>query len=382
MREFFRSVWSEPRAPHPPRRVRMDWGLLAAFAVVGLLEATFRSDLPWRAASLVVGVGLLPTLLWRRTRPLRMVVIAFGLVTAMKLAALAAGSEPPGLHTMAYLLLLPYALFRWGTGREATLGLSIVAAAASFDLISTGAGIGDVIGGSAVLSSTMALGAAVRYRDRVRLRELDEAKLAERERLARDLHDTVAHHVSAIAIRAQAGLAAAPTRPEAPVDALRVIADEASRALGEMRTMVRLLRRDEPAELAPGPRFSDIERLASPSATGPSVDVKLTGDLDSLPSSVAAAIFRIAQESITNARRHARQATRVEVDVTADDASVRLRVTDDGHAVQARPSASRGYGLIGMIERAELLGGTCHAGPGPQRGWTVMAVLPRNGRST
>ncbi|WP_437958283.1 sensor histidine kinase [Sorangium sp. So ce119] len=382
MREFFRSVWSEPRAPHPPRRVRMDWVLLAAFAAVGLLEATFRSDLQWRAASLVVGVGLLPTLLWRRTRPLLMVVIAFGLVTAMKIAALAAGSEPPGLHTMAYMLLLPYSLFRWGTGREAILGLSIVAAAASFDLISTRAEIGDIIGGSAVLSSTMALGAAVRYRDRVRLRELAEAKLAERERLARDLHDTVAHHVSAIAIRAQAGLAAASARPEAPVDALRVIADEASRALGEMRTMVRFLRRDEAAELAPSPQIADIERLASPSAAGPSVEVKLTGSFDGLPSSVSAAIFRIAQESITNARRHARRATRIEVDVTADDASVRLRVTDDGHAVHARHSASRGYGLVGMIERAELLGGTCHAGPGPQRGWTVTAVLPRNGRST
>ncbi|XXY28902.1 histidine kinase [Sorangium sp. So ce233] len=311
-----------------------------------------------------------------------MVAIAFGLVTAMNVAALAAGSASPGLHTMAYLLLLPYALFRWGTGREAILGLSIVAASASVDMISTQAKMGDIIGGSAVLSSTMALGAAVRYRDRMRLRELDEAKLAERERLARDLHDTVAHHVSAIAIRAQAGLAAAAARPEAPVDALRVIADEASRALGEMRAMVRLLRRDEPAELAPSPRVSDIERLASPSTTGPSVDVKLTGNLDSLPSSVSAAIFRIAQESITNARRHARHATRIEVDVTADDATVRLRVTDDGHAVQARHAGSRGYGLIGMIERAELLGGTCHAGPGPQRGWTVTAVLPRNGRST
>ncbi|XXS76524.1 histidine kinase [Sorangium sp. So ce131] len=356
--------------------------ILAAFAVIGCLEAAFRSDLPWRAASLFIGVGLLPTLLWRRTRPLLMVVIAFGLVTAKNIAALVAGSGSPGLHAMAYLLLLPYSLFRWGTGREATIGALILAAAASVGMISTQAKPGDIVGGFAVVLSSMALGAAVRYRDRVRLRELDEAKLAERERLARDLHDTVAHHVSAIAIRAQAGLAAASARPEAPVDALRVIADEASRALGEMRTMVRILRRDEPAGLAPSPRVSDIERLAGASAAGPSVEVKLTGSFDDVPSSVSAAIFRLAQEAITNARRHARHATRIDVDVTADGASVRLRVTDDGHVVRARHPASRGYGLVGMIERAELLGGTCHAGPGPERGWTVTAVLPRNGRST
>ncbi|XXT40404.1 histidine kinase [Sorangium sp. So ce513] len=360
----------------------MDWVLVAAFAVIGSLEAAFRSDLPWRAASLIVGVGLLPTLLWRRTRPLLMVVLAFGLVTVVKIAALVAGSGSPGLHAMAYMLLLPYALFRWGTGREATLGLPVIAASASFELISKRAGIGDVIGGSAVLLSCMALGAAARYRARVRLRELDEAKLAERERLARDLHDTVAHHVSAIAIRAQAGLAAASARPEAPVDALRVIADEASRALAEMRTMVRLLRRDEPAGLAPSPRVSDIERLASQSAAGPPVEVKLTGSFDDVPSSISAALFRLAQESVTNARRHARHATRIDVEVTADSAFLRLRVTDDGHRVRDRHPASPGYGLIGMIERAELLGGTCHAGPGPERGWTVTAVLPRNGRST
>ncbi|WP_437683458.1 sensor histidine kinase [Sorangium sp. So ce131] len=382
VRESLRSVWSEPRAPHSPRRTRTDWVILAAFAVIGCLEAAFRSDLPWRAASLFIGVGLLPTLLWRRTRPLLMVVIAFGLVTAKNIAALVAGSGSPGLHAMAYLLLLPYSLFRWGTGREATIGALILAAAASVGMISTQAKPGDIVGGFAVVLSSMALGAAVRYRDRVRLRELDEAKLAERERLARDLHDTVAHHVSAIAIRAQAGLAAASARPEAPVDALRVIADEASRALGEMRTMVRILRRDEPAGLAPSPRVSDIERLAGASAAGPSVEVKLTGSFDDVPSSVSAAIFRLAQEAITNARRHARHATRIDVDVTADGASVRLRVTDDGHVVRARHPASRGYGLVGMIERAELLGGTCHAGPGPERGWTVTAVLPRNGRST
>ena len=91
------------------------------------------------------------------------------------------------------------------------------------------------------------------------------------------------------------------------------------------------------------------------------------------------AIYRLAQEAVTNARRHARHATRIEVRVAADDTSVRLRVSDDGDTGPMRPNAAPGYGLIGMIERVDLLGGPCEAGPNPDRGWTVTAVLPRTG---
>jgi len=107
------------------------------------------------------------------------------------------------------------------------------------------------------------------------------------------------------------------------------------------------------------------------------VAVEIAGDVDDLPPPVAAAVYRLAQESVTNARRHARHATRIEVSVAADDASVRLRVSDDGDTGAGRPAAPPGYGLIGMRERADLLGGVCEAGPGPVRGWTVTAVLPR-----
>ena len=97
------------------------------------------------------------------------------------------------------------------------------------------------------------------------------------------------------------------------------------------------------------------------------------------PPSIGSAIYRLAQESVTNARRHARHVTRIEVRVTADDTAVRLRVSDDGEPGLVRPAVSPGYGLAGMIERAGLLGGTCEAGPNPGRGWTVTAVLPRGG---
>jgi signal transduction histidine kinase len=179
-----------------------------------------------------------------------------------------------------------------------------------------------------------------------------------------------------MAIRAQAGIAVSQTRPDAAVDALRVIEAEAARALTEMRTMVRALRRAQPADLAPSPGIADIERLASRSQPGPAVDVEVLGDLDDLPSPVGTAIYRLAQESVTNARRHARHATRIEVRVEADARSVRLRVSDDGETGSVRPG---GFGLAGMAERAGLLGGTCAAGPDPGRGWTVTATLPRTG---
>jgi signal transduction histidine kinase len=350
-----------------------DWVLVGVLLPTIVLEGALRPDLTSRVFSTVVVAGLALTLLWRRTQPLLMVAIAFGLAAA----ALLVNDAPLQLHSMAFLIILPYALFRWGSGREAVIGMAIILANDLFSWNWHYPGAGDAIAGFAVLSLAAALGAALRYRARARLRELDQVKLVERERLARDLHDTIAHHVSAIAIRAQAGLATAATRPEAAGEALRVIELEASRALAEMRGLVRMLRRDEPAQWAPAPRIADLEQLAGSARGGPPVDVAIAGDVEDLPATVAGAIYRLAQESVTNARRHARHATRIEVRVQADDRAVSLRVSDDGDPADAGTPASPGYGLIGMIERTELLGGTFEAGPAVGRGWTVTAVVPR-----
>ncbi|MBG0827395.1 sensor histidine kinase [Planomonospora sp. ID67723] len=379
MHPLIRSLWNEPRPPDPPLRVWRDWVLVGALVPIAVLEGVLRPDLPWRVVSVAVTVGLVPTLLWRRTRPLLVVAIVFGTTS---LAPLVTGGESPETYTMVYLLILVYSLFRWGSGREAAIGLSVMLVAVFLSIVSGRLVSADAVASFAVVFSAVALGVAFRYRAGARMRELDQVKLLEREQLARDLHDTVAHHVSAMAIRAQAGLATAASRPDAAAEALHVIEAEAARALAEMNTMVRVLRQNRPADLAPGRRITDLGQLASRGQSGPSVDVEISGDLDDLPPSVGAAIYRLAQESITNARRHARHATRIEVRVSADDTSVHLRVSDDGDSGLIRQAASPGYGLIGMIERADLLGGTCVAGPGPDRGWTVTAVLPRTGAAT
>jgi signal transduction histidine kinase len=352
--------------------------LAAAFALGSVLEGLLQHNVPYRAVTIILTVGLTPTLLWRRTNPLPMLVIAF-LVDG--LAPLATGGVPPSLGTMVYFLALPYALLRWGSGRDVVRGCLVLAAKVAVWVIAGFSTPGDELAELAILTITVAVGTAMRYRARARARELDHAKLLERERLARDLHDTVAHHVSAMAIRAQAGLAMSASQPEAAPEALRLIEAEASRALAEMRAMVRLMRRDQPAELAPNPSIADLGELAARPRTGPVVDVLMHGDIGTVPPSVGAAIYRLAQESVTNARRHARHATRIEVHVAADEAAVRLRVSDDGEGAHPRVPGAPGYGLVGMAERAGLLGGTCEAGPNPDRGWTVTAVLPRAGAS-
>ena len=258
-------------------------------------------------------VGLAPTLLWRRTHPFAVVAVAFG-VSAVVDVGLIIGDEPAlDMYTMIYFLLLPYALFRWASGREVLAGLAIILVAATTGVLPELDRVGDLIGGAAVLMTSMALGVTARSQHEHRQRRLEQVKAEERVGLARELHDTVAHHVSAIAIQAQAGRALAASRPAASVEALEVIEAEASRALAEMRAMVRVLRNQEPADYAPQPGVADLERLAGAPTTGPRVEVKLSGDLATLEAAVDAAVFRIAQEAVTNALRHARNATLVEV---------------------------------------------------------------------
>jgi signal transduction histidine kinase len=375
------SLWSEPRAPAPPARVWRDWVLVAVLVPTAVLEGVLREDLAWRGVALVLGVAVVVLLLWRRTSPLVVVAAAFGALAAVGVAEFFGADEPVGLYTTLCVVLFPYSLFRWGSGREASIGLLIILVAYFVGVAGDFTGVVDALVAGVFLLFPAALGASVRYRATSRLREIDQVKLREREQLARELHDTVAHHVSAIAIQAQAGRTVAPSNPDAAVRALEVIEEAASRTLAEMRTMVSALLEGEEPDLAPQRGVADIERLARNAAHGPCVDVELSGDLDELRPSVGAAMYRLAQESITNALRHARHATRIDVYVAGEDDCVRLTVRDDGDPSSAVRSSS-GYGIVGMTERATLLGGTVEAGPGPGKGWTVNAVLPRAGSGT
>ena len=379
MPTWLRSFWSEPAIAGAPRRVWRDWALVAILLPLCFVEVFVRPDIPLRWPSFAAAIVGVPMFLWRRTHPLRAVAVVFGAAIALDIPWLIGGGDAPGLYTMGYVLLLPYSLFRWGSGRQALIGLGVMMVAATIGLVFDYSVPSEAITGFLIFFSAVALGVAMRYRTGARASKLDEIRALEREELARDLHDTVAHHVSAIAIRAQAGLAVAPSDPTAALDALRVIDAEASRTLAEMRTIVRGLRRGQQAEMAPLPQIADVPGLAVTTPGGPPVHVELQGDPADVPAPIATAAYRLVQESITNARRHASRASRIDVVVCTSDFAVTVEVTDDGEGASADRNA--GFGIAGMIERAERLGGTCTAGPRDGRGWAVTAVLPLGGVS-
>ena len=369
-----RSLWAEPRVADPPARGWRDWVLVGVLMVTALLEGVLRDDIAWRPFATIVAVGLAPVLLWRRTHPLACVLVGWGTAMALGLATLAGGPPHVGLNTMIYVLVLVYAVVRWGSGREIVIGLVVVGVAAVIGTVADATGPADVIGGFGIVVAAAAGGAAFRYRAESWRRALEQVRSQERVGLARELHDMVAHHVSAIAVQAQAGRAMAGQRPEVALDALSAIEGEASRTLAEMRAMVRVLRDGAPAEYAPQPGVADLASLARRDPV-PVVDVEVPDDLDELPLQVDAAVYRLAQEALTNALRHARNASRVEIRVAECAGGLRLRVTDDGQTDPVR-STSHGFGLLGMTERVELLGGTLRAGPAPEGGWAVDAELP------
>ncbi|CAN5630807.1 histidine kinase [soil metagenome] len=376
---LLRSLWAEPAVVDPPPRTWRDWALFGVLVPAALLEGLLRSDVIWRPVAIVMAVGFLLTLLWRRSHPFAATALAFGTATVVTLAGLLAGAGGTvGLHTSAAVLLLPYAQFRWGSGRRSAQALAIIMLAAITGTIEDYTGVAAAIGGFVILLFAVTMGALVRHLTESRQRGLDDVKRREREQIARELHDTVAHHVSAIIIQAQAGRTVADTRPDAAVAALDSIEEEASRTLNEMRSIVGSLRQ-HPADLAPQPRVRDIVRLAANAAGPVAIDVQLDGDVTELIPAVDTAVYRLAQEAITNARRHARGATRIDVSVATHDDLVRLTVRDDGQAPAKRRAPTPGYGLVGMSERVMLLGGTFHAGPDPGGGWVVAVELPARG---
>ncbi|MFD0151126.1 sensor histidine kinase [Streptomyces sp. NPDC055721] len=376
LRDDLRTLWTEPRPPDAPARVWRDWALLAASLGAVALEATLRENVVWRPVAVVFAVWLCLLPLWRRTRPLAMVTLGFGSVILLQLASLvAAPREHVGLDTSVVVLVLVYALPRWGSGREIVLGSAVILTTFALGVVADDTPAAEQVGGFVFLWLPGLIGAAVRFWGTARERQLEQLRSREREQLARELHDTVAHHVSAMVIIAQAGRVLAGTDPSAAVEALEGVEEEGARTLEEMRAMVAALRdRGAGAELAPPAGVADLERLVRTPGGRLRVDLGLDGELDALPPAVDAAVYRIVQESVTNALRHAVDATEVVVRVAAERHTVRVSVRDNGR----RTGRGRdGYGLTGLRERATLLGGTLRAGPGTDRGWHVEAELPR-----
>jgi signal transduction histidine kinase len=206
-----------------------------------------------------------------------------------------------------------------------------------------------------------------------------EAVIAERLRIARDVHDQVAHAIGVIAIQAGAGRRVIATRPDQAGEALAAIEETSRETLAGLRHTVGALREAEPARaarpaaLGPHPGLASLDWLvASTRDAGVVADVRWSGDRRQLPADVDTCAFRIIQEAVTNVVRHS-GTSRCLVRVSQRPCEVSIEVTDDGHG--GAPGRS-GYGITGMRERAELLRGQFSAGPRPEGGFRVAALLP------
>jgi signal transduction histidine kinase len=215
-------------------------------------------------------------------------------------------------------------------------------------------------------------GVVLRMRDRVRAiaaaAAADRARSEERLDMARELHDVVAHYVTGMLVQAQAALVVAEADQAKACSLLPGIVDGGTDALGAMRAMVRTLRAGG-AAAATGDLTADLRQAVEKSGLPVRASIELDGDVRP---ELARSVLRLVQEALTNVRKHARDATDVEVDVRRTTAAILLSVVDNG---TGRPAHSSGFGLVGMRERVDELGGRFFAGPTGD-GWLVTAELP------
>jgi signal transduction histidine kinase len=288
-----------------------------------------------------------------------------------------------------------YALYLVATTRRRQLGRSAVivggASTAGAALLTvtggqhyTGGTLAvQLLFGLLVLGATWAAGTAVRERReslrRTIVQAAEQAKVEERMRIARDIHDVVTHSVGLIAIKAGVANHVIATHPEEAREALTVIEDISRGALRDMRATLKVLRRehvDQQQDLQPVRGLSDLPSLVhTAEAAGVSVDLR-SDCAEEPPDGVALTAFRIVQEALTNVVKHAAP-TRCLVSVTAQDGVLTIDVTDDGPGPGHRPNVPGGsMGLVGMKERAVAHGGTLTAGPRSGAGFRILATLP------
>ncbi len=353
--------------------VLVPWGV-GVFLVLIVLDWADGS----RPAALVVlafalAVVQAAALRWRRRRP--------ELVTAVVLAGAL------GLQLLIPETVLPFAGF-FAVGslaaarspRVSLVGLAGLELVAATNFLT--ATVADTLFTMACGVGAWALGEAARGR-RVAIEEAARRAVSEEQaRVARELHDVVAHTVSVIVVQAAAADEVFDARPDQAREALRSIERAGREAMGELRRVLSAVRPEDGADAAPAdpappqPGLDRIDDLAAPlRAGGLQVVVRREGDAAALPPGIELSAYRIVQEALTNTLRHAR-ATRAEVTLRYRADALEVDVRDDGRAGPASTGVAGGRGLVGMRERAALLGGTLEAGRLERGGFRVHARLP------
>jgi signal transduction histidine kinase len=363
-------------------------GLLALATVV--LPAT--SSLSYDGVSAVAGLLLTVPLAWRRRAPVpaAAVVVAGGLLELVLVDTFMAANVAVPLMVYALAAYGP----RWAGRAGLSVGLvgALLAALRYFPALG-GALVVNVAGISVTVIAAWALGDLRRARmqrlaaleERARLLELERdqemrlAATAERTRIAREMHDVVAHSLSVVIAQADGGRYAGKADPQAAVGALEAIAATGRQALTDMRALLGVLRDGGGQEYAPQPAVDAVPALVDDvRASGLDVDLIVEGAPRPLPAGPSLATYRIVQESLTNVLKHAGPAARAWVRLHWRPDALELSVLDDGRGAAAAVATgdAPGHGLIGMRERAQLHGGHLEAGPRTDGGFGVHASLP------
>ena len=356
-------------------------------AAVLLAWALF--DVPWwwrppghgGSAPVILGVIVLAAaqsvpFLWRRQQPAAVLALA-GAALAVKYAA--------GLNIWsagAAVLAAAYGLGAYGsnTVRRAGRVLTAFALLAVFITLPADHGSHDPAIACALLAIALGMGEVTCAHRNTAAAAARHAQDMERARLARDLHDVVAHQLSAIAVQAGAARLASAGDPQASVAAIAAIERQARDGLTELNQLVRELRpaTDTGPDTSPQPRLGDIPSLIKRAReSGMRAELRVDGEPRPLPAAVELAGYRVVQESLTNAIRYAAGAAAA-VHLAYREDGIMVEVTDDGPGAAAGAGAiyGGGVGLAGLRERARLLGGQLEARSAPERGFVVRAFLP------
>ncbi|MFE9841800.1 sensor histidine kinase [Streptomyces goshikiensis] len=353
----------------------------AANDLIGFSLGATEDGRPLTVSAVVLVVLGGACVLARRARPVTVLCAVLALGVALNL------TTPQGPHFSAAFAVALYTVTR-------LRGPAVTAAAAlaTVPLTLISGGHGEVSALTSVLSNTVAVLLVVgtgllvrRWQQEAEARRTllaDRAVAEERRRIARELHDIVAHHITTMQLMAGGARANLAHDPEAAREALVTLEGSGRMALGEMRQLLDVLRAgEEPEQVPPEPQpgAGDLGRIITESRlAGTPTEFTVHGTARPLPPTVGLTVFRIVQEALTNARKHAGGA-RAHVRLTYRPEGVDVEVRDDGAGARpgsARPAAGSGYGLIGMRERVALQGGTLEAGACDGGGFRVAAVLP------
>ncbi len=362
--------------------------LLGVLTVVQLVADEPSGD---AAVVTVCALAAVVPLAARRRAPLAVTAVVAAAVVAQ--TAVTPDFAPATFASFVATMICVYTLARLGSPRVVAAGLGIVAAAVVVTAVLQARTVPmapfEVVYPLVYFGLAGGLGALVRQRglrltavedraaalEEALARESELAAAQERTRIARELHDVVAHGLSLMVVQAEAAEEMLGRDPTAATRPIQRIQETGRQSLGEMRRLLGVLRSaeaDRPAT-APQPSLRGLPVLVEEaSGDGLAVDVQVTGRPADLPLGVELAAYRLVQEALTNVRRHAgARSARVRLDYAPE--ALRVEVTDDGHG----PTGGRpGHGLIGMRERTALYGGTLEAGAGEDGGFRVRAVLP------